>query len=260
MKLALSNIAVPEGQERTVYALLGKYGFTGLEAAPTRLVGQQPYAQTQRAAALAKALREEYGLCIPSLQSIWYGRTENIFDENGAAALLAYTQQTVLFAQAVGCRSLVLGCPRNRNMPQGAQPQQALGFFTRISAFAAQHGAAVALEANPPVYNTNFVNTTAQAFAFASQVPHCMVNYDMGTCLINNEDFSAVEQNAALLSHVHISEPQLALIDPAHRDKHEALAQLLRRSGYTHYVSVEMKAQPVIDIERTLDYIREVFA
>lgn len=257
-KLSAGNIGWQAQDDEAVYAALQKLGYAGLELAPTRLVGERPYFKIQAAARCAARIKEQFGLCIPSMQSIWFGRTENIFTARGAALLVDYTRRAVDFAAAVGCPSLVFGNPRQRCMPAGARAEDALGFFAAISAYARQRGVVIALEANPPGYGTNFCNTSAEAFAYARRVPGLRVNYDFGTMLTNGESPDVLFQNLDLVSHIHLSEPQLAPIAP--RPEHRALARSLRQAGYAGFVSVEMKTQPLERVREALAYTAEVFA
>ncbi len=257
-RLSASNIGWQAEDDEAVYAALQRLGYTGLEIAPTRLVGERPYCKAEAAARRAAELSRQYGLCLPSMQSIWFGRTENIFDARGAALLAEYTRRAVDFAAAVGCPSLVFGNPRQRRMPLRARAEDALGFFAGISAYARQHGVVIALEANPPGYGTNFCNTSAEALAYARRVPGLRVNYDVGTMLTNGETPELLLRNLDLVSHIHLSEPQLAPIAP--HPEHRALAEGLRQAGYTGFVSVEMKTQPLDRVLQVLEYTAEVFA
>lgn len=256
--LAVSNIGFAEAEDAAAWALLQRYGFTGLEAAPTRLVGARPYQKLPQAARKAAWLRENHGLEIPSLQSIWYGQTGNLFVPADAARLAAYTRRAVDFAAAVGCPSLVFGCPRQRFVPEGARPEAAMGFFADISAYACAKGVRIALEANPPAYGTNFCNTSAEAFRYARQVPGLAVNYDLGTLLTNGERLDVLADNLPLVSHIHLSEPALAPIQK--RALHKELVALLKARGYGGFVSIEMKTQPLAVLEPILSYVAEVFA
>ena len=115
MKLSISNIAWDPEQDQARYTALRDRSFQGLEGAPTRFFPERPYDHLEEAAALAARLKAEYGLCVPSLQSIWFGRTENLFaSPQERAALLDYTRRTMDFAAALHCGNLVFGCPRNR--------------------------------------------------------------------------------------------------------------------------------------------------
>ena len=130
MKLAVSNIAWAAEEDDLVYELMKKYGFLGLEIAPTRIFSENPYDRNAAAKRWSIELRNAYGFTIPSIQSIWYGRQEKIFGSvEERQSLIDYTKRAIDFAVAIDCRNLVFGCPRNRNIPQGAEPDIGVKFF-----------------------------------------------------------------------------------------------------------------------------------
>ena len=103
MKLSISNIAWSENEDEQVYALMQKYGFTGLEIAPTRIFPSEPYGDLKRVKEWAGKLESEYGFSIPSMQSIWFGRQEKIFGSSKEREILSdYTKKAVDFAAAAG--------------------------------------------------------------------------------------------------------------------------------------------------------------
>ena len=257
LRLSASNIGWSAEADGTVLPLMRELGYTGLEIAPTRLVGEMPYTKLEEASQSAIMLRNTYGLCIPSMQSIWYGQQGSLFDSADAPRLADYTCRAVDFAVAVGCPSLVFGNPRQRFVPAGVDPDSAIPFFVQIADYAHTRGVSIALEANPPVYGTNFCNTSAEAFAFARRVPHLAVNYDLGTLLTNGESLDILFENLDLVSHIHLSEPALAPIAP--RPLHRELAHRLRKAGYAGFVSIEMKTQPAETAAEVLRYSAEVF-
>lgn len=259
MKLAVSQIAYAPEDELQALATLQSLGFTGLEVAPPRIAGPEPYNSPEKAAAFSLEAQTGFGLYICSMQSIWFGQTGNMFGPE-RQQLLQYTKQAIAFAQAMGCPNLVFGNPKNRMLPQGENGGTAVSFFKELGDFAARHGCVLALEANPPVYGTNFMNTTADALAMVNQVgaAGCLLNLDFGTIIINGEDVAALQGQVKHIHHVHISEPELALIQP--REGHKQLARLLREEGYDGYVSIEMKQQPLENVKRAASYLAEVFA
>ena len=93
--------------------------------------------KTCPAALFGGYLLNRWGLRVPSMQSIWYGRTGSIFDPAQAEDLLAYTGQAFAFAHALNCPSLVFGCPKNRFLPEGADPaaRPPMSFLTRRAAW-----------------------------------------------------------------------------------------------------------------------------
>lgn len=259
MKLAVSNIAWSGERDSDMYSFLTDNGFTGLEIAPTRIFPESPYDRLDEAAAFSKHLRDDYGLVLCSMQSVWYGKTGNIFASEGERKELSdYTKKSILFARAAGIGNIVFGCPRNRSIPEGCSDAHdiAMSFFDELGSFAALNGTVIALEANPSCYNTNFLNRTSEVIDFVKELGNkgVKVNADLGTCIFYDEPVSLLRDNIALINHIHISEPMLVPIKK--RGLHRELALL----DYDRWFSIEMgnKAEPR-ELEAAISYIGEVF-
>lgn len=262
MNLSISNIGWDISDDASVYSLMKKHNYSGLEIAPTRVFTKAPYDPLKEAKAWGIKLKTEYGFSVSSMQSIWFGRQENIF---GSAeernTLLHYTKQAIDFAKVIECRNLVFGCPRNRNIPEGADAGTAIRFFRELGDYAAENGTVIGMEANPPIYHTNYINDTTSALELVKQVDSkgFLLNLDVGTMIQNGEDVSELEGNVHLINHVHISEPGLKPIEK--RTLHSELRQILLANGYSGYVSIEMsKVEDISIIEDRLQYIRKIFA
>ena len=259
MKVSFSNIAwLPEHDEE-MYVFLQELGFTGLEIAPTRIFPDNPYEQLDEVRTFAEKLKSKYGLSVSSMQSIWYGRNESIFgSEHDRNTLVEYTKKAVNFAVAAGCKNLVFGCPKNRNMPQNANIKTAYDFFGKIVGYAVECNVTIALEPNPPIYGTNFINRTEEAFAFVKDIKGLAVNIDCGTIIENSENLKIISDNLNLVNHIHISEPNLVKIEE--RILHNELYSILKNGDYDKYVSVEMKNLGNIElVKQTAEYVRRVF-
>ena len=261
MKLSISNIAWPEEKDLEMYALLRQMNYSGLEIAPTRLFPSAPYSPADDVRAWAARLKENYGLSVPSMQSIWFGRTERLFySRQEYETLLSYTMRAVDFAAAAGCGSLVFGCPRNRYFPAGADPAAGVKFFHEIGEYARSRGTVIALEANPVIYGTNYITDTRQALDLIAQVQSdgLRLNLDVGTMLYNNEDISELRGCVPLISHVHISEPGLEPV--RERPLHRQLYELLAAENYSSFISIEMKRCDSIPLIREkMAYLARVF-
>lgn len=261
MKLSISNIGWSAENDAAVYGLMKKYEYSGLEIAPTRIFSHNPYEKLKEAEAWGKNLKKEYGFSISSMQSIWYGRQEKLFgSEEERKVLLDYTKEAVDFASVIGCKNLVFGCPKNRHLPDGTDPQIAVAFFRQLGDYAASKGTAIGIEANPPIYNTNYINDTITALQLIRQVDSkgFLLNLDVGTIIENKESVYELEGNVERINHVHISEPGLKPIE--RRALHGELFSLLRQEGYTGFISIEMgKVEELSVMEEKLEYIRSVF-
>ena len=263
MKLSISNIGWEEKNDVIVYELLKKYGFSGVEIAPTRWVKEQPYNNIEKAVEIASDLKQEYNFAVPSMQSIWFGRQEKIFkSEEERRELLAYTKKAIDYAAAIGCKNLVFGCPRNRNVEEDrnlttSQVENiAIAFFKELGDYAYEKGTRIGMEPNPPIYNTNFMNTTKEALALIEKVHSkgFLLNLDVGTMIHNEEDVDLLVGKVHLISHVHISEPGLVPIE--HRPLHQQLVKVLKDEAYSGFVSIEMgKQEDIAVLEGAMQYV-----
>lgn len=261
MKLSISNIGWTENDDNVVYQFMKEYGYSGLEIAPTRIFPVSPYDHLEEAAMWSKDLYQRYGFSVPSMQSIWYGRQEKIYGTvEERQVLLDYTKQAIDFAYAIGCMNLVFGCPRNRVIPEDGDWKIAVEFFKELGDYALSKNTVIGMEANPPIYNTNFINDTKSALELIREVNSegFKLNLDVGTMIYNGESTSELIGNVQYINHVHISEPNLKPIEE--REIHLELKKILLLEGYQGYVSIEMgKVDNLAVLDEKLKYIAGLF-
>lgn len=243
-----------------MYIYLKENDFEGLEVAPTRLF-EDPYNKLSLANDFSKDLLKKYNLKISSMQSIWYGRSEMIFGtDEERNILLEYTKKVCDFAQSLNCKNIVFGCPKNRTIKDESQIPISMDFFKSISDYAYSKNVTIALEANPVIYGTNFLNTTLEAFNFAKKVDSkgIKINLDIGTMIYQNENVDIIYKIDDYINHVHVSEPNLELIKK--RDLHLDIFNALREIKYNKFVSIEMKNSNDINlVKQALSYTKKVF-
>ncbi len=257
MKLSISNIAWPAEWDESVYSAMEQLGYQGLEIAPTRIFPEQPYEDLERVKEWYAGCRQRFA--VPSMQSIWFGHSERIFGSGEERdILMEYTKKAIDFAEAIECKNLVFGCPRNRSLLEGSDVRIAIDFFGEMAEYAKNHHTVIGMEANPPIYNTNFLNTTTEALDFIDAVGSdgLRLNLDIGTMIENGEELSCLYGREDRISHVHISEPGLKTIE--HRPLHASLGAFLKDCGYDGYVSIEMgKQDSVTTVMEVMKYVRE---
>jgi sugar phosphate isomerase/epimerase len=274
VKLSISNIGWDSQYDAKVYDLMRKYGFSGIEIAPTVWVPQLPYEMwnVRRAKKIAEDLKKRYGFAVSSMQSILFGHSEKLFgDEAERKALYDYMVSAIDYASAIGCGNLVFGCPRNRCIPEDwrSKPQNAraieFDFFQKLGDYAHAKGTVLAMEANPPIYNTNYINTTVQALKLVEAMDSegFLVNLDVGTMIENGESPALLKGHVQQIHHVHISEPQLMPIQK--RTLHRQLAELLAEGNYRGFISIEvgknnLGEEPLAELENMMQYVSEIFA
>ena len=259
MKYSISNIAWDKSDDLAMYKFLQSVGMDGIEIAPTRLF-DNPYENLEQTQLYATMLQNRFNLAVSSMQSIWYGKSGNIFNKEEAKQLSDYTKQAMDFANAMGIKNLVFGCPRNRTMPEGAKEEDVLEFFYDLGEYAKSKNTVLALEANPVIYNTNFMNTTTQAAEFCKKVGSdgVKLNVDFGTILYNKENPHVIKTYKNLVNHIHLSVPQLKYVEKI--KEHSTLKKVLNKIDYDGYLSIEMGTVGDINkVKQAVMYLKENF-
>lgn len=262
MKLSISNIAWDASNDEKIYTMIKKYGFEGLEIAPTKIMGKNPYEKLEEAGIWKKEIQKKYNFKISSMQSIWFGRSENLFDSKEEEVfLIDYTKKAIDFANIIECKNLVFGSPKNRNINNGKNSENQIRIFEILGEYAHKKNTVIGMEANPKIYNTNYINDTKSALELVKKVKSkgFLLNLDLGTMISNNEDLLKVlKGNVKYINHVHISEPWLKIIEK--REIHKALKYVLLEENYEGFISVEMaKVDDIEKIEDIIIYVKEIF-
>lgn len=261
MNLSISNIAWDATQDVEMYCFLKENNIQGLEIAPTRIFQENPYENLNDAKQWATDLIYKYNLIVPSMQSIWFGKNEKIFgNADERKVLIEYTKKAILFAEAIGCKNLVFGNPRNRDTDDILGNMTiAIDFFKEIGDFAFEHKTSVSLEPNPTIYNTRFMNTTEEAVDMVCKINSkgIKVNADLGAMIYNNEDINFLTKITEFINHIHVSEPGLKLIQDR-VDLHSQLLLITKEYYSDMFISIEMGKQSIEDVKLSILYLKNL--
>lgn len=253
MRLAISNIAWEPQERGAIYPVLAEAGVGGLEIAP-RLAfcdAEDPFRPEESEVARFRDELQAHGLALVSMQSLLFGRPEaRLFgDAEEQAAFEDGLRHAIALAERLEIPNLVMGAPANRSIPprldRAEAEQVAASVFRRLGDSARAAGTKLALEPNPAAYGTNFLTTMGETMDFAGLVDHeaVTVNFDLGALQMNGEVDEAAalyRRGAAKVSHVHVSEPNLAPA-PGSEAAFGRLARELKDLGYAGWFSIEMR-------------------
>ena len=264
IKLACSNLSWKIEDTDKVLTLLKEKFFNGIELAPSKLFGN--FELKKDHIAHIERIKRIYNLPTVSIQSMWFGLTHNIYrSKEDRFILLKRTKRLVVFADKIGCRNIVFGCPKNRNIPENMfnsskkiAEEIALDFFYKIGMYCKKHSTILSLEANPNIYGTNFLNTTLDCIDFTNKlsISSIKTNLDFGTVIYNQEKLNEIEPNLKKINHVHISEPYLKLIKKS--EKHKELFKILQKNNFDGFVSIEMNNQSYQDLIEVINYVQTI--
>lgn len=249
-KRSISNLAWGKEYDTEMYQFLSDNNFEGVEIAPSRIFGDNPYSMTNEARIFKNELINQYNLEISSMQSIWFGKNENIFrssDERNR--MFEYSKRAIEFANILNCNNLVFGCPKNRYIPDNMNKNSchsvAIEFFNKIGDYAKTNNVIFSIEANPTFYNTNFINTTSEAIDLIKEIDNdgIKLNFDLGTVKINKESLDEFSSIIEYINHIHISEPELKEVKKD--DYNSSFIAMVSKMNYNKYISLEMKTQEI---------------
>ena len=262
MRLAVSNIAWDISEDEDIVKLLKLYDIDAIDIAPSKYFPDLVNA-TNEDIARVKQWWAERGIEITGMQALLFGTVGlNVFGSSDVQdALLQHLEAVCRIGAGLGAIRIVFGSPKNRDRTglSDAQVQTiSVQFFRRLGEIAQTHGVIICLEPNPPCYGANFMTTSAETAEVVRQVAHPAIRMqlDTGAITINGEDSVAVlESFAALIGHVHASEPEIAPLGDKGTD-HARIAACLRRLLPESIVTIEMvatKNEPhLVSIERAM--------
>ena len=262
MRIAISNIAWDIPEDEDVAKMLQRYDIDAIDVAPGKYFPDPLKASTSEMTRVQRWWADR-GIEMTGMQALLFGTSGlNLFgDKKVQQAMLDHLAAACRIGAGLGATRLVFGSPKNRDRSglDDAQAEDvAVPFFQRLGDIAQSHNVIVCLEPNPPRYGANFMTTASETAAIVDQVAHPAIRmqFDSGAFTINGEDPCAVlEKYAALIGHIHASEPDLVPLGDSTTD-HSVIAKRLEQVLPNHLVCIEMvasKNEPhLVSIERAL--------
>lgn len=248
MKLAISNLAWPVGDDAAVAEVLRAERVGGVELAPSKVWAHAP----RVAAGIAESYASWWaaaGCRIVAFQAVLFGHSEmTIFGEGD---VLARTQQHLVamgeLAARCGARVLVLGAPANRKRGRRSMPSAVAAAAAALRPVAEQLAPVdvhLCIEPNPPRYGCDFVTTAAEAAVLAEAVshPNFGVHLDAAALALSGEvSEAALAPVMRYVRHFHVSEVDLAPVGTTDTVPHAKIAAALRALHYDGWCSIEMR-------------------
>lgn len=249
-RLAISSIAWLPDETHEVLALLAELHVTGLEVAPTT-VWPDPLSVKYEEIKVALHRWRRYGLKVVAIQALLFGHPELLVfgSEIVRRRTLAHLAGMSVLASRLGAEALIFGAPANRRTQNRLTSEVetiSRRFFRAAGRAAADAGVVLCIEPNPPAYGTDFATNAASAWRLVQDVDHPGFGLHLDGGALTTEPIDAREDLVAIARHAkhfHISEPGLVEFGSLGSD-HGWIADVLERSGYAHWRSIEMAADP----------------
>lgn len=171
--------------------------------------------------------------------------------ESSLNALTRYTEQVCMRGQALGIRTVGIGAPQARRLPEGYPAERAdaemAAFLRAASPIAARYGIVLLVEAVHQ-YLCNYMTRTEDALKMVRslQLPNVLMVLDYYHAQVMGEDLHALAGVMPFVRHLHISTNLEHHVRGFLRQEDLALTCALLeeavRSGYRGGISVEAAA------------------
>jgi len=270
MKFGICNEIFKDWEIEKSTAFIAQTGYDAIEIAPFTIsdyvtdITEKERRRVREAAAKA-------GIAISGIHWVLV-QTDGIFmnDHNPAIRKRSaqYFCDLVDFCADLGGKSIIVGSPKQRNIPEGVTYEQAWEWaretFTPSVSHAAKMGVTLCLEPLSPS-ETNFINTAEEAIRFIEQFdsPHCKIILDVKAMSSEAKSIPDVIRNAAPhFAYFHANDANLK--GPGFGDvDFKPIAAALKETGYKGYVSVEVfnfEEGPEVIATRSIEYLKKSFA
>lgn len=261
MNLGISNIAWNSYESEEVYSLMKKYGFNGLEVAPTKIFENEPYKVDDLEVLKYYESIKGKGFKIIALQSILYGRNDlKLFNKDTIEPLKEYIKSSIDFGAKLKAPIIIFGSPKNRIIPDDFEDKDIyVGFFNEIGDYSKERNIKFCIETNPKEYGTNFITTLKEQIEVITSLNNkgLGLHIDLGAMLLNKESFSDLIPYINSVDHIHLSQPFLKGISKDNIIEYSEVNKLLKSSEYKGYVSIEMAGTPSSNIENVEEALYE---
>jgi sugar phosphate isomerase/epimerase len=248
MKYALSNIAwLPENDQKIASHIKNSV-ISGIEIAPSRYFTDVNKA-TESDFDNLRRYWLKLGFEITSMQSLLFNRMDlQLFGSSESKENLAlYLLDLAKKASVAGVGPMVFGSPQNRNRGDLTIEQAeiaAKNFFKELSSQWGDISSYLVLEANPKIYNCNFITKSSDALRFIESINSNKLRWHLDlacTEAANESSIDLILNSINLPAHIHISEAHLGPLIESNIDLYQNFLDALDTRSYTGVVTLEMR-------------------
>jgi len=248
MKFSISNIGWDTNHDFNVAQHLKRTSISGIELAPTKYF-KDPSCASLLEVQYLRNHWEKLGFPITSVQSLLFNRIDlQLFGSDDTRKRLKdYLINLGMSTGHLGAGPMVFGSPRNRlkgSLSDAEATEIAVLFFRGLLFGWKSNSSFLVLEANPTIYDCDYITTSADARYFVNQVNNKNLQWhiDFACAEASGEDPAAIVRESDITpSHVHLSEYQLG---PLKEDRFEDYLDFLRaltERNYLGIVTLEMR-------------------
>ncbi|MDB3991351.1 sugar phosphate isomerase/epimerase [bacterium] len=239
MKFSISNLAWKKSENTKILNFLKKNNILNLEYSYKILVEYHNKIDL-------KKYYSNKQIKLYSMQSILFGLYDCFVfgSKSQNQKFVREIKKKILIAKKLGSEVIVFGSPKNKKnfgLKKGEMNDIFLKTMKKVAKFSENNKVVFCLEANPKIYDCDFLNYTNEALSIVKKINnnYFKLNLDFGTILFNNEDYKNIlDKNLKYIGHIQLSLPLLKDISKKEKFFLKAL-KYIKRSSYSKVISIE---------------------
>ena len=255
MKFGISNIGWNDPFDAEILTAIYASGARGIEVAPTKFFPGWGGISEQTISEKKKQI-EGFGLCIPSMQSLFYGveGLQSIFQSS--EILLNHLKIVASMGEQLRAKVLVFGSPKLRI--KDGEESRLLEIFKRAGDICKTHNIKLGIEPNPSEYGAQFWHSHSEVQTFVRKLNHPSVVLHMDAGALHMTHYELDFDPAPV--HFHLSSPMLGRVTLDSID-HDKVKQQLQKLSYQGWHMVEMLPQSdgLIAIKEALSVFKQKY-
>ena len=261
MIFSVSNLGWNKSQNLEILRFLLSKKIRHLEYAPNKLLNFHGNKTNQQILNYYK----KKNFCLLSAQSLLFGY-KNSFIFGGKIQRENFTRNLKNSLKKIkffNTKIVVFGSPTNKksfNKNKAILDKIALKEFRKISQICKKFKIVFCLEANPKIYNCDYLIQTKDALNIVKQINsnYFKINLDIGTIIANKENLQFInKKNIKYIGHVQISVPYLKSIisKKLYLKKIFFVIKMLKKLKYRKNISLETLNLSTGELKKNINYI-----
>jgi sugar phosphate isomerase/epimerase len=265
MRLAVSNLAWGLAEQDSILPILSSLGVSGIEVAPTKIGAWESI--TSSMLANFRSYLGDNGLCISSLQAIFFGKPDAqlLANAEGFNIMCGHVDKLADIAAQLGAEVAVFGTPKNRlrgELANEAAFELATERFRKLGDIC-QGRMKIGIEPVPAFYGSDFIQTAKEDLALVQAVNHSAIglHLDTGCVFLASDSIDvAIHEGASQLIHFHVAEPELATFTSP-KANHLLASEALQAIKYDRWLSIEMKesANAIKAVAEAVEFVKNTY-
>lgn len=238
--LRVSNICCNEIKLEQLIAILKCFRINEIQIAPTKITNGL-WDMT-----IFDKLNLE-GIKLSSLQSITYGLTYNIFDED-TNKLLIHLKILILNCYKYNIKGVVFGCPKTRQIPENGDISKFINFFRELGDLIKETGVIIYIEPNSKKY-VNFLNHIEDTAEIVLTINHPNIKLMLDIGHLEQDELYLIEKYKDIIYNIDISiEGMLPLNRLTDENKYSNFIEYLKLINYNEKINLEMLTESVNEL------------